>query len=84
MENGPFEDIFPSKNGDIPASYVSLLECTYQWNIQALICVVLSTMTRELTSSLQSAIDFYEGKKPKAEAFIDVSTVHRFVFRLMF
>ena len=26
MENGPFEDAFPIKNGDIPASYVSLPE----------------------------------------------------------
>ncbi len=24
MENGPFEDVFPIQNGDIPASYVSL------------------------------------------------------------
>ncbi len=24
MENVPFEDVFPIKNGDIPASYVSL------------------------------------------------------------
>ncbi len=27
MENGPFEDVFPIKNGNIPASYVSLPEC---------------------------------------------------------
>ncbi len=26
MEHGPFDDVFPIKNGDIPASYVSLLE----------------------------------------------------------
>ena len=26
MENGPFEDAFPIKDGDIPASYVSLSE----------------------------------------------------------
>ena len=26
MANGPFEDVFPMKNGDIPASYVSLPE----------------------------------------------------------
>ena len=26
MENGPFEDVFPAKHGDIPASYVSLPE----------------------------------------------------------
>ena len=26
MENGPFEDVFPIKNGDIPACYVSLPE----------------------------------------------------------
>ncbi len=26
MENGPFEDVFLIKNGDIPASYVSLPE----------------------------------------------------------
>ena len=24
MEHGPFEDVSPTKNGDIPASYVSL------------------------------------------------------------
>ena len=24
MEHGPFEDVFPIENGDIPASYVSL------------------------------------------------------------
>ena len=28
MENGPFEDVFPIKNGNIPASYVSLPEGT--------------------------------------------------------
>ena len=27
MENGPFEDVFPTQNGQIPASYVSLPEC---------------------------------------------------------
>ena len=26
IENGPFEDVFPIENGDIPASYVSLPE----------------------------------------------------------
>ena len=26
IDNGPFEDVFPIKNGDIPASYVSLPE----------------------------------------------------------
>ena len=26
MENGPFEDVFPIENADIPASYVSLPE----------------------------------------------------------
>ena len=26
MENGPFEDVFPIENGEIPASYVSLPE----------------------------------------------------------
>ena len=26
MENGPFEDVFPIENSDIPASYVSLPE----------------------------------------------------------
>ena len=26
MENGTFEDVFPVKNGDIPAGYVSLPE----------------------------------------------------------
>ena len=26
MDNGPFEDVFPIQNGDIPASYVSLPE----------------------------------------------------------
>ena len=26
MENEPFEDVFPIKHGDIPASYVSLPE----------------------------------------------------------
>ena len=26
MENPPFEDVFPIENGDIPASYVSLVE----------------------------------------------------------
>ena len=29
MENGPFEDVFPIKNGDIPASYVTLPEGKY-------------------------------------------------------
>ncbi len=29
MEHGPFEDVFPIRNGDIPASYVSLPEGTF-------------------------------------------------------
>ena len=29
MENGPFEDVFPIKDGDIPTSYVSLPEGTF-------------------------------------------------------
>ena len=29
MENGPVEDVFPTDNGDFPASHVSLLE----WNL---------------------------------------------------
>ena len=29
MENGPFEDVFPIEHGDIPASYVSLLESSW-------------------------------------------------------
>ena len=29
MENGPLDDVFPIKNGDIPASYVSLPEGTW-------------------------------------------------------
>ena len=28
LATGPFEDVFPIKNGDIPASYVSLREGT--------------------------------------------------------
>ena len=28
MANGPFEDVFPIENGDIPACYVSLPEGT--------------------------------------------------------
>ncbi len=31
MEQGPFEDVFPIENGDIPASYVSLLEGIDSW-----------------------------------------------------
>ena len=30
MEDGPFEDVFPIKNGDVPASYVSLPKGTNQ------------------------------------------------------
>ena len=30
LESGPFEDVFPSENGDIPASYVSFPES--RWN----------------------------------------------------
>ena len=35
MENGPFEDVSPLKNGGFPASYVSLPEGTMQvdWGI---------------------------------------------------
>ena len=29
MENRPFEDVFPIKRGDFPASYVSLPEGKY-------------------------------------------------------
>ena len=31
-ENGPFEDVFPIENGDVPASYVSLPEGTRFFN----------------------------------------------------
>ena len=31
MENGPIEDVFPIEHGDIPASYVSLLEASLWW-----------------------------------------------------
>ena len=34
MEIGPFEDVFPVESGDIPASYVSLLEGTIFPNFQ--------------------------------------------------
>ena len=30
MENGACEDVFPIKNGDIPASYVSLPEGNFR------------------------------------------------------
>ena len=36
MEHGPFEDVFPIKNGEIPASYVSLPEGNqpgFNWNV---------------------------------------------------
>ena len=33
MEHGPFEDVFPIKNGDIPASYVSLPEGIICWGV---------------------------------------------------
>ena len=36
MENGPFEDVFPIKNGDIPASYVSLPKGTRGRELQIL------------------------------------------------
>ena len=29
MTNGPFEDVFPIENGDIPASYVSSSEGSF-------------------------------------------------------
>ena len=31
MEHGPFEDVVPIKNKDIPASYVSLPEGIISW-----------------------------------------------------
>ena len=33
MEHGPFEDVFPIENGDVPASYVSLPEGMWCKNI---------------------------------------------------
>ena len=38
MENGPFEDVFPIENGDIPASYVSLPKGikNSRWNSRSL------------------------------------------------
>ena len=32
MENGPFKDVFPIKNGDIPASYVTPLKINMEHN----------------------------------------------------
>ena len=37
MENGPFEDVFPIKDGDIPASYVSLPEGKFDLSHKILI-----------------------------------------------
>ena len=40
MENGLSEDVFPIENGDIPASYVSLLEGILP-NLCHNICILL-------------------------------------------
>ncbi len=41
MKNGPFEDVFPIENGDIPASYVSLPEGNWKLLIQSESCAKL-------------------------------------------
>ena len=41
MENGPFEDVFPIENGDIPASYVSLPEGSSPSKVAASRCCCL-------------------------------------------
>ena len=46
MENGFFEDVFPIKNGDIPASYVSLPEGT----LSVVFYVCIDASFREFTS----------------------------------
>ena len=37
MENEPFEDVFPIEHGDFPASYVSLLEGSYETPFHSII-----------------------------------------------
>ena len=43
LENGPFEDLLPIKDGDIPASYVSLPEgslvCLLFFHVNVFFCV---------------------------------------------
>ena len=47
MENGPFEDVFPIENGDIPASYVSLPEGSR--NLYQNLYLIFSTPPGSLT-----------------------------------
>ena len=56
MEDGPFEDAFPIENGDIPASYVSLLEGIHP-------------LDHVFQASLDSALDG-EIQLPKTPAFL--------------
>ncbi len=45
MENGPFEDVFPIKHGDIPASYVSLPKGSLSRIFPAIIfCVIRASL----------------------------------------
>ncbi len=57
MENGPFEDVFPIENWDIPASYVSLLEGIHP-------------LDYFFQASLDSALDG-EIQLPKTHAFFE-------------
>ena len=68
MENGPFEDVFPIKNGDIPASYVSLQAGTLKTfthlivsdamhrNSQWMICTSLTPVNHLKTKSGRTSI----------------------------
>ena len=40
MENGPVEDVFPIKDGDIPASYVCLPEGTLVMSDLGFFCLI--------------------------------------------
>ena len=44
MENGPFEDVFPMKNCDIPASYVIVYQAGYGgWQLVGILYTPLKT-----------------------------------------
>ena len=49
MEHGPFEDVFPIRNGDIPASYVSLPEGTFY--LQTVIYLVAQSSESQTKTS---------------------------------
>ena len=77
MENGPFEDVFPIKNGDIPASYVSLPEGKHKIHVSE-----TGTRNKQISNSEISAsfVTFLAARlTPSSKTYICAMVKSRYI-----